>query len=58
MSRDPKKFLHVLAVANEKMDLHVKVHHNQKHQIYRQVNVVVPSENQLHCGDLQLNQSY
>ena len=22
------------------------------------INVVVPSENQLHCGDLQLNQSY
>ena len=38
MSRDPKKFLHVLAAANEKMDLHVKVYHDQKHQIYRQVS--------------------
>ena len=33
-----KKFLHVLAAANKKMDLHVKVHHNQKHQIYCQVS--------------------
>ena len=37
MSHDPKKFLHALAVANEKMDLHMNVHHNQKHQIYRRV---------------------
>ena len=38
MSCDPKKFLHVLAAANEKMDLQVKAHHNQKHQMYRQVS--------------------
>ena len=38
MSHDPKKFLYVLAAANEKMDLQVKVHHNQKHQIYRQIS--------------------
>ena len=38
MSRDPKKFLHLLAAANEKMDLQVKVHHIQKHQIYRQIS--------------------
>ena len=35
MSHDPKKFLQVLAAANEKMDLHVKVYHDQ---IYRQVS--------------------
>ena len=38
MSRDPKKIPPRACSGDRKDDLHVKVHHNQKHQIYRQVS--------------------
>ena len=49
MSLDQKKFLHVLAAANEKMDLQVKVRHNQKHQIYRQVSFTLQESITISC---------